>query len=86
MNLLGLGKYSVTMDFDTQQCNRTAFVDLIIRDENRLKRWGHGITEVPKLADPTYAHNQSMSIGCIGKLGHLFGLLRHYLLSKKSEK
>ena len=24
--------------------------------------------------------NQSMSIGCIGKLGHLFGFLRHYLL------
>ncbi len=47
------------------------------------------ITEVPKLAHLTYAHtlvikstfdNQSMSIGCIGKLGHLFGLLRHYLL------
>ncbi len=26
--------------------------------------------------------NQSMSIGCVGKLGHLFGLLRHYLLTK----
>ncbi len=74
------------------------------------------ITEVPKLADLTYAHtlvikstyeykvhgpygswkvgtmwpmdlvfmstfdNQSMSIGCVGKLGHLFGLFRHYLL------
>ncbi len=25
--------------------------------------------------------NQSMSIGCVGKLGHLFGFLRHYLLS-----
>ncbi len=25
-------------------------------------------------------HNQSMSIGCVGKLGHLFGFLRHYLL------
>ncbi len=24
--------------------------------------------------------NQSMSIGCVGKLGHLFGFLRHYLL------
>ncbi len=24
--------------------------------------------------------NQSISIGCVGKLGHLFGLLRHYLL------
>ncbi len=24
--------------------------------------------------------NQSMSIGCIGKLGHFFGFLRHYLL------
>ncbi len=24
--------------------------------------------------------NQSMSIGCIGKLGHLSGFLRHYLL------
>ncbi len=79
------------------------------------------ITEVPKLADLTYAHtlvikssheykvhgqefydprefvpwkvetiwpmdlifmstfdNQSMSIGCAGKLGQLFGSLRHY--------
>ncbi len=25
--------------------------------------------------------NQSMSIGCVGKLGHLFGFLRHYLLN-----
>ncbi len=25
--------------------------------------------------------NQSMSIGCVGKLGHLSGFLRHYLLS-----
>ncbi len=25
--------------------------------------------------------NQSMSIGCVGKLGHLFGFLRHYLLT-----
>ncbi len=25
--------------------------------------------------------NQSMSIGCVCKLGHLFGLLRHYLLN-----
>ena len=24
--------------------------------------------------------NQSMSIGCVGKSGHLFGFLRHYLL------
>ncbi len=24
--------------------------------------------------------NQSMSIGCVGKLGHLSGFLRHYLL------
>ncbi len=24
--------------------------------------------------------NQSISIGCVGKLGHLFGFLRHYLL------
>ena len=24
--------------------------------------------------------NQSISIGCVGNLGHLFGLLRHYLL------
>ncbi len=24
--------------------------------------------------------NQSMSIGCVGKLGHLFGFLRHYIL------
>ncbi len=24
--------------------------------------------------------NQSMSIRCVGKLGHLFGFLRHYLL------
>ncbi len=24
--------------------------------------------------------NQSMSMGCVGKLGHLFGFLRHYLL------
>ena len=24
--------------------------------------------------------NQSMSIGCVGKLGHIFGFLRHYLL------
>ncbi len=22
--------------------------------------------------------NQSMSIGCVGKLGHLFGFLQHY--------
>ncbi len=28
--------------------------------------------------------NQSMSIGCVGKLGHLFGFLRHYLLIFKS--
>ena len=27
-------------------------------------------------------YNQSMSIGCIGKLGHPFGLLRHYLLKR----
>ncbi len=26
-------------------------------------------------------NDQSMSIGCVGKLGHLFGFLRHYLLS-----
>ncbi len=26
--------------------------------------------------------NQSMSIGCVGKLGHLSGFLRHYLLIK----
>ncbi len=25
--------------------------------------------------------NQSMSIGCVGKLGHLFVFLRHYLLN-----
>ncbi len=25
--------------------------------------------------------NQSMSIGWVGKLGHLLGFLRHYLLS-----
>ncbi len=25
--------------------------------------------------------NQSMNIGCVGKLGHLFGFLRHYLLN-----
>ena len=25
--------------------------------------------------------NQSMSIGCVAKLGHLFGFLRHYLLN-----
>ncbi len=25
--------------------------------------------------------NQSMSIGCVGKSGHLFGFLRHYLLT-----
>ncbi len=25
--------------------------------------------------------NQSMSIGCVGKLGHLSGFLRHYLPS-----
>ena len=25
--------------------------------------------------------NQSMSIGCVGKLGHLFDFLRHYLLN-----
>ncbi len=41
--------------------------------------------EVPQLADTTYAHtlvmNQGMSIGCVGKLGHLFGFLRHYLLT-----
>ncbi len=24
---------------------------------------------------------QSMSIGCVGKFGHLFGFLRHYLLN-----
>ncbi len=24
--------------------------------------------------------NQSIRIGCVGKLGHLFGFLRHYLL------
>ncbi len=30
--------------------------------------------------------NQSMSIGCVGKLGHLFGFLRHYLLSIKYSK
>ena len=24
--------------------------------------------------------NQTMSIGCVGKLGDLFGFLRHYLL------
>ncbi len=26
-------------------------------------------------------NNQSMSIGCVGKLGHLSGFLRHYLLN-----
>ncbi len=25
--------------------------------------------------------NQSMSIGCVGKLGHLSGFLRHYLVN-----
>ncbi len=25
-------------------------------------------------------NDQSMSIGCVGKLGHLSGFLRHYLL------
>ncbi len=25
--------------------------------------------------------NPSMNIGCTGKLGHLFGFLRHYLLN-----
>ncbi len=28
--------------------------------------------------------NQSMSIDCIGTLGHLSGFLRHYLLTVKS--
>ncbi len=26
-------------------------------------------------------NDQSMSIGCVGKLGHFFGFLRHYLSS-----
>ncbi len=26
-------------------------------------------------------NDQSMSIGCVGKLGHLSGFLRHYLLN-----
>ncbi len=30
--------------------------------------------------------NQSMSIDCVGKLGHLFGFLRHYLLSINSKR
>ncbi len=30
--------------------------------------------------------NQSMSIGCVGKLGHLFGFLQHYLLIALSAK
>ncbi len=51
--------------------------------------------EVPQLVDATYAHtlviestfdNQSMSIGCVGKLGHRSGFLRHYLLILPSPK
>ncbi len=30
--------------------------------------------------------NQSMSIGCVGKLGHLFGFLRHDLLKVNRKK
>ncbi len=30
--------------------------------------------------------NQSMSIGCVGKFGHLFGLLRQYLLIQQFHK
>ena len=29
--------------------------------------------------------NQSMSIGCVGKSGHLFGFLRHYLLNIEND-
>ncbi len=53
--------------------------------------------EVPQLADTTYAntlviestheynvhgpYEQSMSIGSVGKFGHLSGFLRHFLLN-----
>ncbi len=30
--------------------------------------------------------NQRMSIGCVCKLGQLFGFLRHYLLNAKDER
>ncbi len=30
-------------------------------------------------------NDKSMSIGCVGKLGHLFGLLRHHLLTTPLE-
>ncbi len=50
-----------------------------LQPHGSLKRWGRiRITEVPKLADLTYGH--TLVIGCVGKFGYLFDLLRHYLL------
>ena len=51
---------------------------LVIKSTLEYKvHWPHG----SKLVFMSTFNDQSMSIGCINKLGHLFGFLRHYFLN-----